>query len=194
MSGRAAIAAAAIAALASGGAGCTGTETPNDSDGDPPAYDVAFPPGFKPASETRVDALQKSVESGIDRVDGEVGEVVVEDLYVGFVDGSPVEIDVQTEDTADGVDVARYDELSRDALDSFPNLEISDSSDYVDFDGDESTVVDIGEGANGPTSRIATAIHGGFAYNVTLFGPTQVVTGPGDQALRTMIESWRWQG
>ena len=187
-----AAAAAALIATATVAAGCSVDEAPNDSEGDPPAYDVAFPPGFKSASPDRVAQLEESVQSGIDSVEGEVGEVQVEDFQLGVIEGSPVEIDIQSEDTGDGVDVNEYDEASRETLSAFPGLDIGETSEYAEFDGDESTVVDITEGPNGPTSRIATAVHGGFAFNLTLYGPTDVVTGPGDEALRTMVESWRW--
>lgn len=186
-------AAAMTLALAASFAGCDTPVTDDESDSEPPGYEVQIPAGFEPAPPARVARLQQTVDAGAAEAD--VPEVVVKvhELHLGVIDGSPVELDIQTEDTADGVDVELYDELSRETLDAFPSVEIGETTGYAEFDGDESTVVDIAEGPNGPTSRVASAIHDGFAFNVTLYGPTAVVTGPGDAVLRRVVESWRWE-
>lgn len=202
--GRLAAAKRAATALVAAGAatllgGCLGggPDAPSFEDKEAGGYEARFPAGWKEASPQRFAAFEKSLGIGVEAVAGEEAPPVdLVELWTGRVDGSRVEIDIQTEQLAtDSIDLATYDQLSEQTLETVPQIKIdAPTSPYTPFDGEEASITDLSVPLVPRLGnlRIATTVRDGFAYNVELAAPTPALREAATPVLDGVVESWSW--
>jgi len=92
-----------------------------------------------------------------------------------------------------GVSVGLYDEISRETLANSPDLVLEETTPYTDFDGEEAVVFEFRSRVPGVlASRIASTVHDGYAYNVSLTTMDPAMRREGDDVLRGVVGSWNW--
>lgn len=188
--------AVAVAAAALLGAGC-GAGTPDLGGGEAGGYDVTFPEGWEEASPQRFAHVEEQIGAGAEVLLGteDAPQIELVELWSGSVDGSRVEIDIQTEELpVDGMDLAQYDELANQNATGVPGIKVEGTEPYIPFDDEEASVTDYTFDAPGLTTvRIATTVHDGYAYNVELSAKDAASREAASPVLDGVIESWSWE-